>query len=84
MRRRRLPIGGTRLPDSYIEIGRWSLDRASLKERLLAVLVGLVSFVVALSATTFIVGTATGPGETTMGGGTFLVGMVVGLSLIHI
>ena len=52
-----------------------------MKERLLSVLVGLVAFFASLSATAFIVGTATGTGEVTIGGGTFLTGMLVGLVL---
>ena len=69
------------MPDGYVEIARWTLNRASVKERLLAVLVGLVAFVAALSATAFIVGTATGSGELTIGGGTFLLGLLMGLVL---
>ena len=52
-----------------------------MKERLLAVLVGLVAFVAALYATAFVVLAATDSGEITIGGGTFLIGLVVGLVL---
>ena len=73
---------GDRLPpEGYVEIGRWTLKQASLKARLLSVLVGLVAFFASLSATAFIVGTATGTGEVTIGGGTFFTGMLVGLVL---
>ena len=52
-----------------------------MKERLLLVLVGLVAFFVSLSATAVIVGTATGTGEVTIGGGTLVTGILVGLVL---
>ena len=52
-----------------------------MKERLLSVLVGLVALFASLSATAFIVGTATGTGEVTIGGGTFFAGILVGLVL---
>ena len=74
-------MGSRRLPEGYIEIGRWALNQASVKELLLAVLVGLVAFFVALTATAFIVGTATDSGEVTIDGGTFLLGSLVGLVL---
>ena len=68
-------------PEGYVEIARWTLKQASVKERLLSVLVGLVAFFASLSATAFIVGTATGTGEVTIGGGAFFTGMLVGLVL---
>ena len=71
----------TRLPDSYVEIDRWTLKQASVRERLLSALVGLVAFFAALAAATLVVGTVTGSGEMTLGGGTFLLGMLVGLVL---
>ena len=74
-------MGDRRPPEGYVEIARWTLKRASVKERLLSVLVGLVAFFASLSATAFIVGTATGSGEVTIGGGTFFTGMLVGLVL---
>ena len=72
-------MGGRRLPEGYVEIDRWTAKQASAKESLLSVLIGLVAFVAALSATAFIVGAATGSGEVTIDGGTFLVGFLVGL-----
>ena len=74
-------MGDRRLPGGYTEIGRWTLKQASVKELLLAILVGLVAFIASLSATAFIVGTATGSGEVTIDGGTFLLGLLVGLVL---
>ena len=74
MDNRRLPIG-------YVEISRWTLKQASVKDRVLSVLVGLVAFVAALSATAFIVGTVTGSGEVTIDGGTFFYGLLLGLVL---
>ena len=44
-------------------------------------LVGLVAFFASLSATAVIVGTATGTGEVTIGLGTFVTGILVGLVL---
>lgn len=70
-----------RLPNGYAEISRWTLKQASVKDRVLSLLVGLVTFIVALSATAFIVGTATGSGEVTISGGTFFYGLVLGLVL---
>ena len=52
-----------------------------MKERLLAVLVGLVAFFAALSATAFIFGTATGSGEVTIDGGTLFYGLLLGGAL---
>ena len=68
------------LQNGYVEVSRWTLKRASVKEILLSVLVGLVAFIAALSAAAFIVGTATGSGlsERTMGGGTFFYGVLLG------
>ena len=74
-------MSGRRPPDTYAEIDRWIMKTASVKERLLAVSVGIVAFVASLVVAIFIVGTATGTGEVTIGGGTFLLGMVVGLVL---
>ena len=74
-------MGGRRLPEGYVEIDRWTAKQASAKDTLLAVLIGLVAFVAALSATVFIVGTARGSSEVTIGGGTFLIGLLVGLIL---
>ena len=74
-------MGDRRPPEGYVEIGRWTLKQSSVKERLLSVLVGLVAFFASLSATALIVGTATGTGEVTIGGGTFFTGMLVGLVL---
>ena len=67
-----------RPPEGYLEIGRWTLKQASMKELLLSVLVGLVAFIASLSATAFIVGTATGSGEVTIDGGTFFYGLLLG------
>ena len=71
------------LPNGYVEVSRWTLKRASVKEILLSVLVGLVAFIAALSAAAFIVGTATGSGlsERTMDGGTFFYGVLLGGAL---
>ena len=74
-------MGARRPPEGYVEIGRWILKQASVKERVLSVLVGLVAFFASLSATAFIVGTATGTDEVTIDGGTFLTGTLVGLVL---
>ena len=52
-----------------------------MREQLLAVLVGLVAFFASLSATSFIVGARTGSDEVTIDGGTFLLGLLVGLVL---
>ena len=71
-------MGDGRPPEGYVEIGRWTLKQASVKELLLSVLVGLVVFIASLSATAFIVGTATGSGETTIDGGTFFYGLLLG------
>ena len=71
-------MSGRRLPEGYTEIGRWTLNQASVKEFLLFVLVGLVAFFAALSAAAFIVGTATDSGEVTIDGGTFLSGLLLG------
>ena len=49
-----------------------------MKDLLLSVLVGLVAFIASLSATAFIVGTATGSGEVTIDGGTFFYGLLLG------
>ena len=70
---------GARLPEGYVEIDRWTLNDASVKELLLLILVGLVAFFAALFAAAFIVGAATGSGEATMGGSTFVIGFLVGL-----
>ena len=69
-----------RLPNGYVEVGRWTLKAASVKEILLSVLVGLVAFIAALSAAAFIVGAATGTGssERTLDGGTFFYGVLLG------
>lgn len=69
------------MPEGYVEIDRWTAKQASAKEGLLSVLIGLVAFVAALSATALIVGAATGSGEVTIGGETFLLGVLVGLVL---
>ena len=72
-------MGATRLPEGYVEIDRWTLDHASVKDLLLLILVGLVAFFASLFAAAFIVGAATGTGEATMGGSTFVIGFLVGL-----
>ncbi len=74
-------MSGRRLPEGYNEIGRWTLNQASVKEFLLFVLVGLVAFFAALSAAAFIVGTATDSGEVTIDGGTFFSGLLFGCVL---
>ncbi len=74
-------MGGKRLPEGYVEIDRWSLKQASLKDFLVLALVGLVAFFGSLAAAGFIVGAATGSAETTIDGGTFVVGFLVGLVL---
>ena len=74
-------MGDRQPPEGYVEIDRWTLKQASVKERLLLILVGLVAFFASLSATAFIVGTATGTGELTIGWGTFVTGILVGLVL---
>ena len=72
-------MGATRLPEGYVEMDRWTLDHASVKELLLLIVVGLVAFFGSLFAAALIVGAATGTGEATMGGSTFVVGVLVGL-----
>ena len=72
-------MGGRHLPEGYVEIDRWSLQQASVKDVLLFALVGLVAFFASLAAAGFIVGAATDSAETTISGGTFVVGFLVGL-----
>ena len=74
-------MGGRRLPDGYVEIDRWTLNNASVKELLLFILVGLVAFFGSLAVAGFVVGAATGSAEMTIDGGTFVVGFLVGLVL---
>ena len=71
-------MGNRRSPAGYIEIGRWTLKTASVREVLTAVLVGCIALIAALSATAFIVGTATGPDEVRIEGGTFFNGLLLG------
>ena len=74
-------MGGRLLPEGYVEIDRWSLKQASVKDFLVLALVGLVAFFGSLAAAGFIVGAATGSAETTIDGGTFVVGFLVGFVL---
>ena len=74
-------MGATRLPDGYVEIDRWSLQQASVKDFMLFGLVGLVAFFGSLAVAGFVVGAATGSAEMTIDGGTFVVGFLVGLVL---
>ena len=74
-------MGGRLLPEGYVEIDRWSLKQASVKDFLVLALVGLVAFFGSLAAAGFIVGAATGSAETTIVGGTFVVGFLVGFVL---
>ena len=74
-------MGDRRLPEGYTEIGRWTLNQASVKEFLLFVLVGLVAFFASLAAAAFIVGAATDSGEVTIDGGTFFSGLLLGCVL---
>ena len=74
-------MGGGRLPEGYVEIDRWTLDSASVGEIALLALVGLVAFFGSIVAATLIVGAATGSGEMTIDGGTFVVGFLAGLVL---
>ena len=74
-------MSGRRLPEGYNEIGRWTLNQAWVKELLLLGLVGLFAFFASLAGVGFIVGAATGSAETTIDGGTFVVGILVGLVL---
>ena len=71
-------MSGRRLPEGYNEIGRWTLNQASVKELLLFGLAGLFAFFAALSAAAFVVGTATDSGEVTIDGGTFFSGLLLG------
>ena len=71
-------MSGRRLPEGYNEIGRWTLNQASVKELLLFGLVGLFAFFAALAAAAFVVGTATDSGEVTIDGGTFFSGLLLG------
>ena len=72
-------MGAARLPEGYVEIDRWTVDHASAKDMLLTIVVGLVAFFGALFAALIIIGAATGTGETTIDGGSFVVGFLVGL-----
>ena len=74
-------MGYRRLPESYAEIDRWTAKQASAKELVLLGLVGIVALFASLSATAFIVGTATGSGEVTIDGGTFFYGVLLGFVL---
>ena len=74
-------MGDRRPPEGYVERGRWTLNQASVKERLLSILVGLVAFFVALAAAGAIVGAARGSGEATIGGGSFFSGLLLGAVL---
>ncbi len=74
-------MGGRRLPDGYVEIDRWTMNNASVKELLFFILVGLVAFFGSLAVAGFVVGAATGSAEMTIDGGTFVVGFLVGLVL---
>ena len=71
-------MSGRRLPEGYNEIGRWTLNQASVKELLLFGLVGLFAFFASLAAAGFIVWAATGSAETTIDGGTFFSGLLLG------
>ena len=61
-------MGGRRLPEGYIEIGRWTMKQASVKEFLLCGLVSLVAFFTSFAAAVFVVGTTTESGEMTIDG----------------
>ena len=71
-------MGDGRLPEGYIEIGRWTLEQASAKELLLFGLIGLAVLFASLVAAGLIVGTATGSGEVKMDGETLLYGLLLG------
>ena len=72
-------MGGKHLPEGYVEIDRWSLKQASVKDFLLFGLVGLVAFFASLAAAALVVEAAADSTETTIDGGTFVVGFLVGL-----
>ena len=74
-------MGGRRLPEGYIEVGRWTLKQASAKEVVLAGLVGLVAFFASLAAAGLVIGIVTDSGEMTTGGETFLSGFLLGIVL---
>ena len=74
-------MGGRWLPEGYIEIGRWTLKQASVKDVLLLALVGLVTFFASLTAAGFVVGAGSDPGEMTINGGTFFSGLLLGCLL---
>ena len=74
-------MGGRRLPEGYIEVGRWTLKQASAKELVLAGLVGLVAFFASLAAAGLVIGIVTDSGEMTIGGETFLSGLLLGIVL---
>ena len=74
-------MGGRHLPEGYVETDRWTLKAASANELLLLVIVGLVAFFASLAAAVAILGAATGSGEATIGGGTFVVGVLAGTVL---
>ena len=74
-------MGGTRLPEGYIEVGRWTLKQASAKELVLAGLVGVVAFFASLAAAGLVIGIVTDSGEMTIGGETFLSGLLLGIVL---
>ena len=71
-------MSGRRLPEGYNEISRWTLNQASVKELLLFGLVGLFAFFASLAAAGFIVWATTGSAETTIEGGTFFSGLLLG------
>ena len=68
-------------PEGYAEIDRWTMKQASAKELLVFAIVGIVAFFASLFAAVFIVGTATGTGELTIGAGSFFFGFLLGAVL---
>ena len=68
-------------PEGYAEIDRWTMEQASAKELLVSAIVGIVAFFASLFAAVYIVGTATGTGELTIGTGSFFYGFLLGAVL---
>jgi hypothetical protein len=73
-------MGGKRLPEGYVETGRWTLKQASPVDFLLAGLIGL-SVPVALVVLGSLLGSSAGSDGITVGGWAFVIGIVPGTVL---
>ena len=74
-------MDGRRPPEGYVELSRWTLNQASMKDLLISILVGLVTFFAALAAAGLAIATATGSTERTFDGAAFLSGLLLGALL---